>query len=166
VDAEGAMQGELHRLRQRRPEVSGAVLAGVDGLLVASDLPGIEPDHVAALAAASAGLGQRFTQTLGHGPLREYVVRGAGGCVVTYPAGRQALLSVVTLVDAELAPLHPEARAVAQRLGEFVDSLWPQAPTMEAFRAEPPGPLSARTPMATLPANYRASHGNRPPRRP
>ncbi|MFD0821543.1 roadblock/LC7 domain-containing protein, partial [Micromonospora zhanjiangensis] len=161
MDAEGAMQGELHRLRRHRPEVSGAVLAGVDGLLVASDLPGFEPDHVAALAAASAGLGQRFTTTLGHGPLREYVVRGTGGCVVTYPAGRQALLSLVTVVDAELTLLHDEARAVARRLGEFVDSLWPQPPLVESPpRADPQAPLAARTPMSTLPGTYRSNNGN------
>ncbi|MEK8109696.1 roadblock/LC7 domain-containing protein [Micromonospora sp. M12] len=46
---------ELRRLRQRRPEVAGTVLAGTDGMLISSDLPSTDATHLAALAAASFG---------------------------------------------------------------------------------------------------------------
>src|SRR3982751_4421958 len=47
-----AVLEELDRLRARVPELSGSVLATTDGLVVAHDAHGIEPDGLAALAAA------------------------------------------------------------------------------------------------------------------
>lgn len=154
MDAEAALRDELHRLRRHRPDVSGAVLAGVDGLHIASDLPGVGAEHVAALAAASAGLGTRFAHTVGHGSLRETVVHGSAGYVVCYPSGQQALLAVVAHQDANLARLHPDARALAQRLGEFVDTLWPPPPPPQPAPTQRPpvdsgAPLASRTPRAT-----------------
>ena len=39
-----AVLEELDRLRARLPEVSGSVLASTDGLVIAHDAYGIEPD--------------------------------------------------------------------------------------------------------------------------
>lgn len=151
MNAEAAMQAELRRLRRLRPEVTGSLLSGVDGLLIASDLTGVDADHVAALAGAGAGLGERFARTIGHGRLQECVVRGSHGCVVTYPAAREALLTVVTLPEVDLTGLHAEARRMAERLGEFVEALWPSSSPLLTPAADPLAPLATRTPMATLP---------------
>ena len=51
---------ELANLRSRLPELSGSVLATTDGLVVAHDAHGIEPDSIAALAAAHLALARRF----------------------------------------------------------------------------------------------------------
>jgi hypothetical protein len=168
VDTDAALLAELHRLRRAVPDVSGALLAAVDGLLVASDLPGADPHHIAALSAASVGIGDRFTQSVGHGPLREFVVRGAEGWVVSYPAGDDAILTVVVAPGTDLDRLHTEARPVAHRLG----ALWvavrqPTVATAIPPTTDPDAPLATRTPMAALPAGlWSESGGWRSPGRP
>ncbi|WP_329103187.1 roadblock/LC7 domain-containing protein [Micromonospora sp. NBC_01699] len=165
MDADAAIRAELYRLRRRLPDLSGAVLGGVDGLMVACDLTAGDPHHLAALSAATLGLGHRFAQSAGHGALHESVVRSAGGCVITYPAGAYGLLTLVTYPDSNVERIHPEARAAAQRLGTMVDSMR-HATTMTTTipTVDPTAPLAVRTPMATLPADLWAETGGlRPP---
>jgi predicted regulator of Ras-like GTPase activity (Roadblock/LC7/MglB family) len=170
VDVDAAVSAELHRLRRRRPDVSGSLLAGHDGLLVASDLPQGDAHNVAALAAAGLGLGTRFADTTGYGALREYVVRAGTGTVVIYPAGRHALLTVVGTPDVDVDRLYPEARPVAQRLGALFDAGGSRAVEMALADpysplADPHAPLAVRTPMATLPGRARPDIGPRRPGR-
>ena len=63
------------------------------GKLFAFETYGIEPSGVAALAAVSLGISQRIADTASHGDLRETVITGSFGQVVTYPAGDRALLT-------------------------------------------------------------------------
>lgn len=163
MNAHAAMLAELHRLRHRLPDVTGAVLGDVDGMLVVSDLAGTDAHHIAALAAAGAGIAYRFAQVVGHGPLRESVVRATGGTVVTYPAG-YALLTVVTYPEADLSRLHPQARAVAHRLAGLWDPLRDPAGGGSAPSGpDPHAPLAVRTPMATLPMQLWNDSRDRPP---
>ncbi|MEV4625282.1 roadblock/LC7 domain-containing protein [Micromonospora sp. NPDC049523] len=164
MDADAAIRAELYRLRRRLPDLSGAVLGGVDGLMVACDLTAGDPHHLAALSAATLGIGHRFAQSAGHGALHESVVRSAGGCVITYPAGAYGLLTLVTYPDSNVERIHPEARATAQRLGTMVDSLRHAAAMANGPSPDPTAPLAVRTPMATLPADLWAETGGlRPP---
>ncbi|MGC4808433.1 roadblock/LC7 domain-containing protein [Micromonospora sp. DT233] len=165
MDVDTVLAAELRGLRLRRPEVAGAVLAGTDGLLISSDLPSTDATHLAALAAASFGLGNRVADTVRHGEFRESVVHTARGCVVTYPAGRHALLTVIAAAGTDLATLHPQAREVAHRAGSVFDR---QRTTVVAGPLpDPHAPLAMRTPMATLPGRSpnapRATGWRRPP---
>ncbi|MET8309722.1 MULTISPECIES: roadblock/LC7 domain-containing protein [unclassified Micromonospora] len=156
MDADTVVGTELRGLRRRRPEVAGAVLAGTDGLLISSDLPSTDATHLAALAAASFGLGHRMADTAQQGEFRESVVRTTAGCVVTYPAGRNALLTLVTVAAAEdLEALHEEARAVAHRAGSVLDIRGGGIGNTAMPDAH--APLAVRTPMATLPAQLHRS---------
>ncbi|MGX7675661.1 roadblock/LC7 domain-containing protein [Plantactinospora sp. DSM 117369] len=162
MNTDAALLAELHRLRRAVPEISGAVLAAVDGLLVVSDLPGIDPHHIAALSAAGLGIGGRFANLVGHGPLRESVVRGAEGCVVVYPAGEDAILTTVVHPETDLVRLHAEARPTAQRLGALWDAVrQPTVATAIPPATDPGAPLATRTPMATLPAGLWSSSEDR-----
>ncbi|MFC4072317.1 roadblock/LC7 domain-containing protein [Actinoplanes subglobosus] len=146
-----AVLEELGRLRSRLPELSGSVLATADGLVVAHDSHGIEPDTLAALAAAHLALARRFAHAVNHGDLRESVVECDGGYITSYTAGPNALLTVVTSGDANLAMVHLEARRCVRRLIRILAletaPLRPEIPTQSG----PPVPLARRTPMATLP---------------
>ncbi|MEU8255158.1 roadblock/LC7 domain-containing protein [Micromonospora inaquosa] len=156
MDADTVMGTELRGLRQRRPDIAGTVLAGTDGLLISSDLPSTDATHLAALAAASFGLGHRVADTVGRGEFRESVVCTTAGCVVTYPAGRSALLTLVTVsAVGDLEALHEEARAVARRAGSFLDVRGAGIGATSVPDAH--APLATRTPMATLPAQLRRS---------
>jgi hypothetical protein len=151
-----AVLQELDRLRSKVPELSGSVLATTDGLVVAHDAQGIEPDGLAALAAAHLALARRFAHAVNHGELRESVVECDRGYITTYTAGPNALLTLVTSGDANLAMVHLEARRCVRRLvkilaAEIKPYVRPEIPTQSG----PPAPLARRTPMATLPNNAR-----------
>ena len=147
-----AVLEELGRLRTRVPELSGSVLATADGLVVAHDSHGLEPDTLAALAAAHLALARRFAHAVNHGELRESVVECDGGYITSYTAGPNALLTVVTSGSANLAMVHLEARRCVRRIVklmalETAQQLRPGIPTQSG----PSTPLARRTPMATLP---------------
>ncbi|GGQ79894.1 roadblock/LC7 domain-containing protein [Couchioplanes azureus] len=145
-----AVLKELGNLRNRLPELCGSVLATADGMVVAHDAHGIEPDSLAALAAAHLALARRFAHAVNHGELRESVVECDGGYITSYTAGPNALLTLVTSGGANLALVHLEARRAVRRLMKLL-VLEPAAPRPEIpMQAGPPTPLARRTPMATL----------------
>lgn len=147
-----AVLEELGRLRNKVPELSGSVLATADGLVVAHDSHGLEPDTLAALAAAHLALARRFAHAVNHGELRESVVECDGGYITSYTCGRNALLTVVTSGDANLAMVHLEARRCVRRLTKImaVESAPPRRPEIPT-QAGPSTPLARRTPMSSLP---------------
>jgi predicted regulator of Ras-like GTPase activity (Roadblock/LC7/MglB family) len=152
-----AVLEELDRLRGRMPELSGSVLATMDGLVVAHDAHGIEPDSLAALAAAHLALARRFAYAVNHGELRESVVECDRGYITSYTAGPNALLTLVTSGDANLAMVHLEARRCVRRLVKILALEVPPPPVRPEIpvQAGPTTPLVRRTPMATLSNNVR-----------
>src|SRR3954470_11350534 len=160
MTADPAVTAELTRLRTRLPEISASVLATADGMVVAHDAPGLEPDSLAALAAAHLALARRFAHTVDHGELRESVVDCARGYLSSYAAGPQAVLTLVTGAAANLAMVHLEARRCVGRLLPLLTVDGPYAGREIPVQATPayaaPGsPRSRRTPTATLPAGGR-----------
>lgn len=150
-----AVLEELDRLRGRVPELSGSVLATTDGLVVAHDAHDIEPDSIAALAAAHLALARRFAHAVNHGDLRESVVECDRGYITSYTAGPNALLTLVTSGDANLAMVHLEARRCVRRLVRILKLDNPRPRPEIPQQAGPPSPLARRTPMATLSTNAR-----------
>ena len=151
-----AVLAELSNMRRRLRELSGSVLASTDGMVVAHDAHGIEPDSLAALAAAHLALARRFAHAVNHGGLRESVVECDGGYITTYTAGPDALLTLVTSRNANLALVHLEARRAVRRLVKIL-TLEPAAPHRPEIPPQPgPSvPLARRTPMATLQSTMR-----------
>jgi predicted regulator of Ras-like GTPase activity (Roadblock/LC7/MglB family) len=147
-----AVLAELDRLRGRVTELSASVLATTDGLVIAHDAHSIEPDSLAALAAAHLALARRFAHAVNHGDLRESVVECDRGYITTYTAGPNALLTLVTSGDANLAMVHLEARRCVRRLVKLLTvEAKPPLPRPEIpAQAGPSTPLARRTPMATL----------------
>ncbi|MGA5303678.1 roadblock/LC7 domain-containing protein [Nucisporomicrobium flavum] len=151
-----AVLTELGNLRHRLPELTGSVLATTDGMVVAHDAHGIEPDSIAALAAAHLALARRFAHAVNHGGLRESVVECDGGYITSYTAGPSALLTLVTTGNANLAMVHLEARRAVRRLVQVLVLDAAPAPRPEIpVQAGPAIPLARRTPMATLPSSIR-----------
>src|SRR3954470_24965806 len=123
-----AVLSELGRLRSRVPELARSVLATTDGLVVAHDAHDIEPDSIVALAAAHLALARRFAHAVNHGDLRESVVECDRGYIASYTAGPNALLTLVTSKNANLALVHLEARRAVRRLVKIL-VLEAQTPT-------------------------------------
>ncbi|MEU6089247.1 roadblock/LC7 domain-containing protein [Streptomyces sp. NPDC047085] len=120
-DLEAVLE-ELRRLRTRVPQLTGAVAAGVDGLVVAHDTPGVDPEGLAALTAAALGVAVRMADATGNGGFRELLVRGEGGYVATYAAGRTAVLTLLAQDRVNVGRLHLEGRRAGARVGDVLDA--------------------------------------------
>jgi predicted regulator of Ras-like GTPase activity (Roadblock/LC7/MglB family) len=151
-----AVVAELGNLRTRLPELSASVLASADGMVLAHDARDIEPDSLAALAAAHLALARRFAHAVNHGELRESVVECDAGYITSYAAGPSALLTLVTSGDANLGMVHLEARRSVRRLISLL-TVQPPPPPISTIptQAGPSTPLARRAPMATLPNSVR-----------
>ncbi|MEU8575960.1 roadblock/LC7 domain-containing protein [Streptomyces asoensis] len=136
---------ELRRLRARVPQLTGALTAGVDGLVLAHDTPGVEPEVVAALTAAALGVAVRMADTTGQGDFRELLVRGVHGYVATYAAGESAVLTLLAQDRVNVGRLHLEGRRAGARIGELVDAWEVRAREAKAVSAD----AAARTPAKT-----------------
>ncbi|MFI5491737.1 roadblock/LC7 domain-containing protein [Actinoplanes sp. NPDC051859] len=145
-----AVLTELGNLRRRLPELCGSVLATADGMVVAHDAHNIEPDSLAALAAAHLALARRFAHAVNHGNLRESVVECDGGYITSYTAGPNALLTLVTTGGANLALVHLEARRAVRKIVRLLTLEPPAARPEIPTQPGPSTPLARRTPMATL----------------
>jgi predicted regulator of Ras-like GTPase activity (Roadblock/LC7/MglB family) len=121
-DVEHEVLTEIRMLRDRVRYVSGSLVARADGLLIAHDTHGVQPDGMAALAATTLGLSERVAAEAGHGRFQEALTRATFGYVVTYAAGGYAVLTVLATSETNLGRLHLEARVVADRIGALVDA--------------------------------------------
>ncbi|WP_052396936.1 roadblock/LC7 domain-containing protein [Streptomyces sp. NRRL F-5123] len=117
---EAAIRMELEGLRARLPDVTGAVAATADGLLLAGDAPGLPAEGFAALSAAALGVGLRLTEAAGQESLRELLIRSGGGCVALYPAGRDAVLLVLAGPHTNVGRLHLESRRSGARVAALL----------------------------------------------
>lgn len=118
---QGQIAEELARLREHVVGVTDSAVAASDGMLVASDIQGGRPHALAALAAASLGLGKRTGDETGLGPLREVVTRCQGGYAVVYAVGMEALLVVLGDEGMDTAALRREARLTVERVGSLLE---------------------------------------------
>ncbi|MFE5845364.1 roadblock/LC7 domain-containing protein [Streptomyces niveus] len=126
MTVEAEVLGELRRLRVRVPQLTGALAASTDGLVLADELSGggtdIEPEGIAALTAAALGVSLRLADSTGRGGFRELLIRGEHGYVATYAAGGSAVLTVLAEPRINVGRLHLEARRSGARVGELVDA--------------------------------------------
>lgn len=150
--AEAEVMDELRRLRSRVPQLTGALAASVDGLVLVQDTPGVDPETVAALTATALSVAVRMADATGQGDFRELLVRGEDGYVATYAAGRTAVLTLLAQDRVNVGRLHLEGRRAGLRIGELVDAAaeTQQAPA-PARPAAPPPPLPTTAPTTTTP---------------
>jgi len=113
---EDALLALLRALRDRVVGITDTALASRDGLIITSDTADIDPDNLAALAAASLGLAQRMSAEAGKGTLREATTRSSGGIVAVYAVGTSALLVVVGDEGLDATRLHRESRPTVEAI--------------------------------------------------
>ncbi|MBH0776248.1 roadblock/LC7 domain-containing protein [Nocardia sp. NEAU-351] len=122
-DPNAVVLAELKALRDRVPQMTGALVASSDGLLIAHDLPAhIEPNGMAALSASQLSLSYRLATTAHGGGFHEVVVRGTEGHVVVYAAGWTSL-TVLAGPEANVGRLHLESRPVARTIAEHLSAV-------------------------------------------
>ncbi|KAA0930569.1 MULTISPECIES: roadblock/LC7 domain-containing protein [Streptomyces] len=143
--AEAEVRDELHRLRARVPQLTGALAASVDGLVLAQDTPGVEPEGLAALTAAALGVALRMADATDRGDFRELLLRGEHGYLATYAAGPSAVLTLLAGDRANVGRLHLEGRRAGTRIGELVEAAAEAQPAPAARPALKPAAPRTRT---------------------
>jgi predicted regulator of Ras-like GTPase activity (Roadblock/LC7/MglB family) len=158
---------ELRSIRNSVPGVRGSVTATSDGLLLAQDLPGLEPTQVAALVATMHAVAARASLSTQCGQVREVITRGADGYLAVYAAGAAAIVGVLGLSDMNIAMLNLQARKMIDRIGEHSASLVRPSPIVPPVPAPPPPPPAPEQPTGyPAPGGYDAggyrdsSYGN------
>lgn len=99
--------------------VHGAMLATVDGFVVAHTLPDHNPEATAAVIASTCALAERVADLVRAGGMEEATIRGSDGFIVLYAAGKGHVLCVLTTRTVNLGFVHFKARETASRLGDL-----------------------------------------------
>lgn len=111
------IQGTLQALVNSSPDFEGAALVSMDGLPLASALPGgTDEDRVAAMGAAALAMGARTAAELKRGNLEQVLVKGNGGYIILVQAGSEAVLQAISTSDAKLGILLYEMKQTARQL--------------------------------------------------
>ncbi|MCC6130717.1 MAG: roadblock/LC7 domain-containing protein [Acidobacteria bacterium] len=115
------MQQVLRNFRSNTPEVEGAAVVSVDGLILASVLPqGTDEDRVSAMAAALLSLGERTSAELQRGTLEQVYVRGSSGYIILMQAGPEAVLETIAGSQAKLGMVLLDMKRAAQEIARLV----------------------------------------------
>ena len=110
------LKDELQQILDDSIGVDSIVLATADGLLMSSLVGDGEPDVIAAMASAAAGLSNQFTLNLGMGAATGTVIMGATGCLAVHPLLDNAILVIASRDPNNVALLHLGVRQASRRL--------------------------------------------------
>jgi predicted regulator of Ras-like GTPase activity (Roadblock/LC7/MglB family) len=114
------MKDRLKELQQSEG-IEAAAVVSVDGLSMASALPGgVEEDRVSAMSAAMLSLGERIASELGRGILDQVYIRGESGFVILMAVGEEAVLTALAHKDAKLGLIFLDMRRAADELAKLV----------------------------------------------
>lgn len=140
---------ELALLKDHVTGVTGGILAAVDGLLIGHD-GGTEhdPHDLAALAAATYGIGRQTARVLQQGDNQHVAIRSDHGYYVVVAIGEHALLGVIAGSGLNLAQLHIELRTFIDRFDRITQAFIDGRATIEAEVAAPDHPEPAAGPPA------------------
>lgn len=115
------MVDRLRDLQATTPEIEGAGVVSVDGLIMASSLPaGVEEDRVSAMSAAMLSLGERIASELGRGGLEQVYIKGKTGYVYLMAVGDEAVLTTLVREGAKLGLVLLDMRRTADDLEKLV----------------------------------------------
>ncbi|WP_327047423.1 roadblock/LC7 domain-containing protein [Microbispora sp. NBC_01189] len=119
MDLRHDIHRELVVLRERAPEITGALTCTIDGMLVTTDLtagPVTSTEQTAALTSALLSLSRKMTDLAQIGRLEETLISAAQGHTACYAAGPTLVLTVLAGPGANLGLLRIEGRRAADRI--------------------------------------------------
>ncbi len=126
---EDALLAEMRALQQRVAGITGTAVASRDGLIVREDTGGVNPDNLAAIAAAWLALSQRMSTEVGQGSLREAMTRGTGGSVTIYAIGSRAVLVLIGDKGLDTVRLQRESQVTLEAIRALItEDTPPHAP--------------------------------------
>ena len=122
--AKSRVERMVDRLREMQistPDIEASAVVSVDGLIMASSLPGnVEEDRVSAMSAAMLSLGERISSELGRGLLEQVYIRGDNGFVILSSIGEEAVLTALARKEAKLGLVFLDMRRATEDLERLV----------------------------------------------
>ena len=116
-----ALALEMRGLREQVTGITDTAVAAADGLLIAADTAdSIDPEGLAALAAAGLGLARRTSEATSRGMLRRTVTYGSHGCAAFYAVGDTALMVVLGDEGMDVDQLHRVTQPTLNRIGSIL----------------------------------------------
>ena len=110
----------IRQLRENVPDISGVMIASVDGLAIGTDFPESEAARIAAMGASSIGLGTRISDTTDLGNLSQMMIEGKNELLVIYMAGPGAILALRAPIRANLGLIRLEGPKAAMKAAELI----------------------------------------------
>ena len=111
----------LQDLESLTPELEGAALVSVEGLMIASRLPeALSDDLVAAMSAAMLALGERIARDLKRGKLSQVYIKGDLGYVLLMAVNESAVLTALVAEEAKLGLVFLDMRRAAADLRQLL----------------------------------------------
>jgi predicted regulator of Ras-like GTPase activity (Roadblock/LC7/MglB family) len=116
-----ALAREMRGLREQVAGITDTAVAAADGMLIAADTAdSIDPEGLAALAAAGLGLARRTAHATARGTLRRTVTYGSHGCAAFYAVGDTALMVVLGDEGLDVDRLHRATLPALDRIGSIL----------------------------------------------
>ncbi|MFD9001721.1 roadblock/LC7 domain-containing protein [Streptomyces sp. NPDC059582] len=116
-----ALAQEMRGLREQVTGITDTAVAAADGLLIAADTAdSIDPEGLAALAAAGLGLARRTAEATDRGALHRTVTYGSHGCAAFYAVGDTALMVVLGDEGMDVDRLHTATQPALSRIGSIL----------------------------------------------
>ncbi len=110
----------LNNLKTSAPDVIGAAVVRVDGLLVASSLPRkIDEDLVGGMTASMFGVGERIASELMLSEMEQVYVRSPEGFVIVNAIDPERSLVMLVSHNAKLGLVFLEMKRAAEKLARI-----------------------------------------------
>ena len=117
------LESAVNDVRSRVPEIEGAVIVDMDGLIIAisRDMPELAEDQIelGGSMAVALSAGERITTELDRGRFKELLVKGEKGYVYLTGVGDDKILALLAKPEVKLGMLFLEAKRLSQMLDEL-----------------------------------------------
>ena len=117
------LESAVNDVRSRVPEIEGAVIVDMDGLIIAisRDMPELTEDQIQLGGSMAIALtaGERITAELERGRFLELLVKGERGYVYLTSIGDDKILALLAKPEVKLGMLFLEAKRLSQMLEEL-----------------------------------------------
>lgn len=118
---EALIERRLMALESLTPELEGAAVISIEGLMIASRLPnGLTGDLMASMSAAMLALGERIARDLKRGELSQVIIRGESGYVLLIAVNASAVLTALASEEAKLGLLFLDMKQAAVELRQLL----------------------------------------------
>jgi predicted regulator of Ras-like GTPase activity (Roadblock/LC7/MglB family) len=111
----------LKNLHTSTPDIEGAAVISMDGLIMASSLPaGVEEDRVSAMSAALYGIGSTTAEELERGEVEQLYIKGRNGYLVITQSGTESVLGVMANAKAKLGIIFLDVKRAAEEIAKVI----------------------------------------------